>query len=168
MVRFDPPVHIYTVVDPLRHFLDFAKSLANLIGTPLNKLLIASTKLRLLAQFDKQIVIVKELPTVNLLKKLGFSDSIVAKFFHSGIFMIVSVVFVSFIIENVLSLRALALIGKCFQLQALFPLLLAFGFVFHSGVTKMQRKDRCQKDFEVALQILHGKDANISEKAKEI
>ncbi|KAL2343768.1 hypothetical protein Fmac_005053 [Flemingia macrophylla] len=81
--------HFHTVADPLRHFLDSVKSLANPIGTPLDKLLIASTRLRLLAQSDEQILAAEELPTVDLLKKLGFSDSIVSRFFRpffGGIF----------------------------------------------------------------------------------
>ncbi|XP_029128560.1 uncharacterized protein LOC109804799 [Cajanus cajan] len=79
----------HTVADPLRHFIDSAKSLTNPIGTPLDKLLIGSTRIRVLAKSDEQILTAEELPTLHLLKNLGFSDSIIATFFRpffGGIF----------------------------------------------------------------------------------
>ncbi|KAL2320909.1 hypothetical protein Fmac_029878 [Flemingia macrophylla] len=77
-------------------------------------------------------------------------------------FMIVSAVSVSFIIGNVLSWRALALIG-------LIPTaVLLLGLFFIPESPRWLAKRGRQKDFEAALQILRGKDANISEEAEEI
>ncbi|RZC20757.1 Sugar transporter ERD6-like 7 [Glycine soja] len=69
-------------------------------------------------------------------------------------FMITAAVSVSFTIGNVLSWRALAIIG-------LIPtVVLLFGLFFIP--------EGRQKDFVAALQILRGKDADISEEAEEI
>ncbi|CAJ1936002.1 unnamed protein product [Sphenostylis stenocarpa] len=79
----------HTVADPLRHFWDSAKSLTNPIGSPLDKLLIGSTRIRVLAKSDEEILAAEEVPTIALLKKLGFSDSIIGRFFRpffGGIF----------------------------------------------------------------------------------
>ncbi|KAK7319391.1 hypothetical protein RJT34_04112 [Clitoria ternatea] len=79
----------YTVADPLRHFWDSAKSLTNPIGSLLDKLLIGSTRIRALSKSDEEIISAEEVPTIDLLKKLGFSDSIIGKFFRpffGGIF----------------------------------------------------------------------------------
>ncbi|KAG5029113.1 hypothetical protein JHK87_012627 [Glycine soja] len=79
----------HTVADPLRHFWDSARSLTNPIGSPLDKLLIGSTRIRALAKSDEEILTAEEVPTIELLKKLGFSDSIIGRFFRpffGGIF----------------------------------------------------------------------------------
>ncbi|MED6114812.1 hypothetical protein PIB30_083993 [Stylosanthes scabra] len=79
----------HTVADPLRHFLDSAKSLANPIGSIVDKLLIGSTRIRVLTRSDEDILSAEEVPTLELLKKLGFSDSIIGRFFRpffGGIF----------------------------------------------------------------------------------
>ncbi|XP_057438832.1 sugar transporter ERD6-like 7 [Lotus japonicus] len=77
-------------------------------------------------------------------------------------FMIVTGVSVSFIIGNVLSWRALALIG-------LIPTaVLLFGLFFIPESPRWLAKRGRGKDFEVALQILRGKDADISQEAEEI
>lgn len=79
----------YTVSDPLRHFWDSLLSLANPIGSVLDKLLIASTRIRVLSKSDEQILTSEEFPTIHLLKRIGFSDSIIGRFFRplfGGIF----------------------------------------------------------------------------------
>ncbi|KAK7336708.1 hypothetical protein VNO77_17254 [Canavalia gladiata] len=77
-------------------------------------------------------------------------------------FMIVAAVSVSFIIGNFLSWRALALIG-------LIPTsVLLLGLFFIPESPRWLAKRGRQKDFEIALQILRGKDADISEEAEEI
>ncbi|XP_027347106.1 15-cis-phytoene desaturase, chloroplastic/chromoplastic [Abrus precatorius] len=79
----------HTVADPLRHFWDSAKSLTNPIGSLVDKLLIGSTRIRVLTKSDEEILTAEEVPTIDLLKKLGFSDSIIGKFFRpffGGIF----------------------------------------------------------------------------------
>ncbi|XP_040871378.1 uncharacterized protein [Glycine max] len=79
----------HTVADPLRHFWDSARSLTNPIGSPLDKLLIGSTRIRALVKSDEEILTAEEVPTIELLKKLGFSDSIIRRFFRpffGGIF----------------------------------------------------------------------------------
>lgn len=79
----------HTVADPLRHFRDSIQSLTNPIGSILDKLLIGSTTIRVLTKSDDEILTSSELPTLDLLKNLGFSDSIIARFFRpffGGIF----------------------------------------------------------------------------------
>ncbi|KAL1366213.1 hypothetical protein HN51_014077 [Arachis hypogaea] len=79
----------HTVADPLRHFLDSARSLANPIGSLVDKLLIGSTRIGVLTRSDEDILSAEEVPTIELLKKLGFSDSIIGRFFRpffGGIF----------------------------------------------------------------------------------
>ncbi|CAK8530933.1 unnamed protein product [Lathyrus sativus] len=79
----------HTVADPLRHFLDSAKSLTNPIGSIFDKLLIGTTRIGVLTKSDEQILTSEEVPTIELLKRLGFSDSIVTRFFRpffGGIF----------------------------------------------------------------------------------
>ncbi|XP_061368021.1 15-cis-phytoene desaturase, chloroplastic/chromoplastic [Gastrolobium bilobum] len=79
----------HTVADPLRHFWDSAKSLTNPIGSLVDKLLIGSTRIRVLTKSDEEILSAEEVPTIDLLKKLGFSDSIIGSFFRpffGGIF----------------------------------------------------------------------------------
>ncbi|PNY08165.1 sugar transporter ERD6-like 7-like protein [Trifolium pratense] len=75
-------------------------------------------------------------------------------------FMIVTAVSVSFIIGTVLSWRALAIIGKPYS-----HCCVAFGSVLHSRVSEMAGR---AKDFVAALQILRGKDTDISQEAEEI
>lgn len=79
----------HTVADPLRHFWDSLKSLTNPIGSLLDKLLIASTIIRVLSKSDEAILLSDELTTIELLRNLGFSDSIIGRFFRpffGGIF----------------------------------------------------------------------------------
>ncbi|KAF5448548.1 hypothetical protein F2P56_029068 [Juglans regia] len=79
----------HTVSDPLRHFWDSLQSLANPIGSILDKLLIASTRIRVLSKSDEEILSSKEVSTIDLLRKLGFSDSVIGSFFRpffGGIF----------------------------------------------------------------------------------
>ncbi|KAK7363172.1 hypothetical protein VNO77_05303 [Canavalia gladiata] len=86
-IFYDGQFHI--VADPLRHFLDSAKSLTNPIGSLVDKLLIGSTRIRVLSKSDEEILSSEEVPTIDLLKKLGFSDSIIGRFFRpffGGIF----------------------------------------------------------------------------------
>lgn len=79
----------HTVADPLRHFWDAAKSLTNPVGSVVDKLLIGSTRIRVLTKTDEEILSAEEAPTIELLKKIGFSDSIIKQFFRpffGGIF----------------------------------------------------------------------------------
>ncbi|KVI10937.1 protoporphyrinogen oxidase 2, chloroplastic/mitochondrial [Cynara cardunculus var. scolymus] len=79
----------HTVADPLRHLADAIQSLTNPIGTVVDKSLIALTRIRVLTQSDDQIFSAEETSTSDLLKRIGFSDSIVDRFFRpffGGIF----------------------------------------------------------------------------------
>ncbi|CAK8543418.1 unnamed protein product [Lathyrus sativus] len=77
-------------------------------------------------------------------------------------FMIVTAVSVSFIIGTVLSWRALAIIG-------LIPTaVLLLGLFFIPESPRWLAKRGRAKDFVAALQILRGKDADISQEAAEI
>ncbi|KAK1440302.1 hypothetical protein QVD17_06127 [Tagetes erecta] len=79
----------HTVADPLRHFTDAIQSLTNPIGSVFDKSLIALTRLRVLTQSDDQLLTADETSTVDLLQRIGFSDSIVDRFFRpffGGIF----------------------------------------------------------------------------------
>ncbi|KAG6790099.1 hypothetical protein POTOM_006245 [Populus tomentosa] len=86
-IYFDGRFH--TVADPLCHFFDSVKSLTNPIGSVIDKLLIALTRIQVLRKSDDEIMRADEVPTIDLLKKIGFSDSIVERFFQpffGGIF----------------------------------------------------------------------------------
>lgn len=72
----------HTVSNPLRHFWDSIQSLANPIGSVFDKLLIAPTTLGVLTKSDDEILTSEELPTIDLLRKFGFSDSIIRRFFR--------------------------------------------------------------------------------------
>lgn len=79
----------YIVADPIRHFSDALTSLVNPIGTISDKLLIALTRIRVLTKSDDEILTAPEVSTIDLLKKIGFSDSILDGFFRpffGGIF----------------------------------------------------------------------------------
>ncbi|KAK1565283.1 hypothetical protein Q3G72_023246 [Acer saccharum] len=79
----------HTVADPLRHFGDSVMSLANPIGSVLDKLLIGLTRIRVLGKSDYDIFTASEVPVVDLLRNIGFSDSIIERFFRpffGGIF----------------------------------------------------------------------------------
>lgn len=79
----------HTVADPIRHFFDSVQSLTNPIGSVLDKLLIASTRLRVLSKPDEEILTANEVPTIDLLRSTGFSDTIISRFFRpffGGIF----------------------------------------------------------------------------------
>ncbi|XP_049382192.1 15-cis-phytoene desaturase, chloroplastic/chromoplastic [Solanum stenotomum] len=79
----------HTVADPLRHFADALQSLTNPIGSVVDKLLIGLTRLKVLTQGDDEILSAEEVPTIDLLKKIGFSDAILERFFRpffGGIF----------------------------------------------------------------------------------
>ncbi|XP_057497077.1 15-cis-phytoene desaturase, chloroplastic/chromoplastic-like [Actinidia eriantha] len=79
----------HTVADPIRHFSDALQTLTNPIGTVLDKFLIALTRIRVLIRSDGEILSADEISTVELLRKIGFSDTIVDRFFRpffGGIF----------------------------------------------------------------------------------
>lgn len=79
----------HTVANPLRHFVDSLKSLTNPIGTLSDKLLVASAIFRVLSRSDEVILTEDEVSTIDLLGRLGFSNSIIDRFFRSffgGIF----------------------------------------------------------------------------------
>ncbi|KAG8368710.1 hypothetical protein BUALT_Bualt15G0074000 [Buddleja alternifolia] len=79
----------HTVADPLRHFSDAIGSLTNPIGTVVDKLLIGLTRIRVLIRSDYEILIADEVKTIELLRRIGFSDTILDRFFRpffGGIF----------------------------------------------------------------------------------
>lgn len=79
----------HTVADPLRHFPDALQSLSNPIGSVIDKLLIALTRIRVLSQSDFQIMTADEVKTAELLRSIGFSDAVLDRFFRpffGGIF----------------------------------------------------------------------------------
>ncbi|GFP98665.1 15-cis-phytoene desaturase chloroplastic/chromoplastic [Phtheirospermum japonicum] len=79
----------HTVADPQRHFADALQSLTNPIGSVVDKLLIGLTRIRVLAQSDYGILTADEVKTIDLLRRIGFSDSILDRFFRpffGGIF----------------------------------------------------------------------------------
>lgn len=81
--------HFHTVADPLRHFSDSLISLTNPIGTIIDKLLIALTRIRVLAQSDDELLTAEEVRTFQLLREIGFSDAMMDRFFRpffGGIF----------------------------------------------------------------------------------
>ncbi|KAG2405759.1 Sugar transporter ERD6-like 7 [Vigna angularis] len=85
------------------------------------------------------------------------------------------IVQVAFTIGNVLSWRALALIGESYLFKyssndvGLIPtsVLLLGLFIIPESPRWLAKRGR-KKDFEAALQILRGKDADISEEAEEV
>lgn len=86
-VFYDGQFH--TVADPLRHFGDSIGSLTNPIGSVLDKLRIGLTRIGVLTKSDEEILSAPEVMTIDLLRKLGFSDSILDRFFRpffGGIF----------------------------------------------------------------------------------
>ncbi|ESQ37248.1 hypothetical protein EUTSA_v10003042mg [Eutrema salsugineum] len=73
----------HTVADPLRHLSDSVASLTNPIGTVVDKALIAVTRARVLIKSDEEILTGdNEVSTVDLLRKIGFSDEILDRFFR--------------------------------------------------------------------------------------
>ncbi|RWR84046.1 phytoene dehydrogenase, chloroplastic/chromoplastic [Cinnamomum micranthum f. kanehirae] len=79
----------HRVSDPFRHFSDALLSLANPIGSVLDKLLIGLTRLRAVTRSDEEILSADEVPIIELLNRTGFSDSVVDRFFRpffGGIF----------------------------------------------------------------------------------
>ncbi|MBA0666693.1 hypothetical protein Goklo_003069, partial [Gossypium klotzschianum] len=86
-IYYDGKFH--TVADPLRHFSDSLLSLGNPIGSVLDKLLIALTRVRVLSKSYEEIMSADEVSTIQLLKNVGFSDSMIGRFFRpffGGIF----------------------------------------------------------------------------------
>ncbi|KAL2511884.1 FAD/NAD(P)-binding oxidoreductase family protein [Abeliophyllum distichum] len=86
-VYYDGGFHI--VSDPLRHFSDSLQTLTNPIGSVVDKILIGLTRVRVLTQSDDEILTAEELKTIDLLRKIGFSDSVLDRFFRpffGGIF----------------------------------------------------------------------------------
>ncbi|XVF44719.1 hypothetical protein PTKIN_Ptkin02bG0146700 [Pterospermum kingtungense] len=86
-IYYDGQFH--TVADPLRHFSDSILFLTNPIGSVVDKLLIALTRARVLSKSDEQILTANEVSTIELLKNIGFSDSMIGRFFRpffGGIF----------------------------------------------------------------------------------
>uniref|UniRef100_A0A2P2PKN9 15-cis-phytoene desaturaseic/chromoplastic-like n=1 Tax=Rhizophora mucronata TaxID=61149 RepID=A0A2P2PKN9_RHIMU len=82
----------HTVADPLRHPFDSLKSLTSPVGSFLDKLLIALTRIRLMTKTDEEILAAataEESTTIDMLREVGFSDSIIGRFFRpffGGIF----------------------------------------------------------------------------------
>ncbi|KAL1193883.1 15-cis-phytoene desaturase, chloroplastic/chromoplastic [Cardamine amara subsp. amara] len=80
----------HTVADPLRHLWDSVASLTNPIGSVVDKGLIALTRARVLLKSNDQILTAAdEVPTIDLLRKIGFSEAILDRFFRpffGGIF----------------------------------------------------------------------------------
>ncbi|XP_047950984.1 15-cis-phytoene desaturase, chloroplastic/chromoplastic isoform X1 [Salvia hispanica] len=79
----------HTVADPRRHFSDSLQSLANPIGSLIDKFLIALTIIRVLSKSDFDILTADEVETIELLRSTGYSDSILDRFFRpffGGIF----------------------------------------------------------------------------------
>ncbi|KAL8061037.1 hypothetical protein ABFX02_02G062900 [Erythranthe guttata] len=72
----------HTVADPLRHFSDAVLSLANPIGTVVDKLLIGLSRIRVLSRSDYNLLTADEVKTIDLLRKTGFSDSVLDRFFR--------------------------------------------------------------------------------------
>lgn len=62
--------------------MDAVGTLTNPIGTILDKILIALTRIRVLSKSDEDIFFSDEVRTIQLLKSIGFSDSIVDRFFR--------------------------------------------------------------------------------------
>ncbi|KAI9177326.1 hypothetical protein LWI28_017441 [Acer negundo] len=60
----------HTVADPLRHFRDSVMSLANPIGSVLDKLLIGFMRIRVLGKSDYDILTASEVPVVDLLRNI--------------------------------------------------------------------------------------------------
>ncbi|GMQ01703.1 hypothetical protein CsSME_00048250 [Camellia sinensis var. sinensis] len=86
-VYYDGRFH--TVADPIRHFTDSLQTLTNPIGTIVDKFLVALTRIRVLIRSDGEILSSEEVSTLDLLRRIGFSDSIVDRFFRpffGGIF----------------------------------------------------------------------------------
>ncbi|EPS69329.1 hypothetical protein M569_05435, partial [Genlisea aurea] len=86
-VFFDGGFH--TVADPLRHLSDALRSLANPVGTAVDKFLIGLTRIRVTAFSDEEIFRGDDSKTIELLNRIGFSDSILDRFFRpffGGIF----------------------------------------------------------------------------------
>ncbi|XP_010464606.1 PREDICTED: 15-cis-phytoene desaturase, chloroplastic/chromoplastic-like [Camelina sativa] len=80
----------HTVADPLRHFWDSVASITNPIGSVVDKGLIALTRARVLIKSDEEILTAAdEVTTIDLLRKIGFSEAILDRFFRpffGGIF----------------------------------------------------------------------------------
>ena len=78
------------MADPLRHLWDSVASLTNPIGSVVDKGLIALTRARVLIKSDEEILMASdEVPTIDLLRGIGFSDEILDRFFRpffGGIF----------------------------------------------------------------------------------
>ncbi|KAJ9687203.1 hypothetical protein PVL29_015882 [Vitis rotundifolia] len=72
----------HTVADPVRHFWDSIQTLTNPIGTVLDKLLIGLARLRVLSRSDEEILAADEVPTIDFLRKFGFSESVIGRFFR--------------------------------------------------------------------------------------
>lgn len=72
----------HTVADPVLHFWDSIQTLTNPIGTVLDKLLIGLARLRVLSRSDEEILAADEVPTIEFLRKFGFSESIIGRFFR--------------------------------------------------------------------------------------
>lgn len=73
----------------MRHFSDSLQSLTNPIGSVIDKLLIALTRIRVLSQSDFDILTADEVKTIELLRSIGFSEAILDRFFRpffGGIF----------------------------------------------------------------------------------
>ncbi|KAL3515567.1 hypothetical protein ACH5RR_022469 [Cinchona calisaya] len=79
----------HVVADPSRHFSDALSSLVNPMGSVVDKILIALTRIRVLTRSNDEILTAPEVSTIELLRRFGFSDSILDRFFRpffGGIF----------------------------------------------------------------------------------
>ncbi|GAB2284762.1 hypothetical protein Dimus_019216 [Dionaea muscipula] len=86
-IYFDGAFH--TVADPTRHLLDSMGTLTNPIGTVVDKFLIALARIRVLIKSDEEILSSDEVSVIELLRGIGFSNSMIDRFFRpffGGIF----------------------------------------------------------------------------------
>ncbi|GAB2224611.1 hypothetical protein Droror1_Dr00005373 [Drosera rotundifolia] len=86
-VYYDGKFH--NVADPTRHLLDSVGSLMNPIGTVLDKLLIGLTRIGVVGKSEEEIFLADEATVMERLRGIGFSGSIIDRFFRpffGGIF----------------------------------------------------------------------------------
>ncbi|KAK1267265.1 hypothetical protein QJS04_geneDACA000694 [Acorus gramineus] len=84
-----PDRRFHPVSDPFRHLPDSLSGLFNPVGTLSDKLLVGLTRLRSLLTSDDDILTAEEVPVLDLLRRSGFSESMIDRFFRpffGGIF----------------------------------------------------------------------------------
>lgn len=87
LVRYKGSFH--RVADPLRHLLDGLQSLTNPVGSPLDKINVGVFRTRTLLSSFQGILAKEETTTLARLRKEGFSEAIIDRFFRpflGGIF----------------------------------------------------------------------------------